>query len=337
MYELHEIETPPAFAGKPSASDDADLLERVLQPYKPHCRYVHHAAVHQVHDAGEGPRLVARGEFGIADSCYIDDTGHFNSVEFNICYNQLVYFAIAKAVDEQVFEGFAGWRIDDFWRKQLPDILITRFESCFHKPVLPRSFHGEVSFGKPRSARAKMLLLRTSCRFWDDHGGRCDGHVALAVLNGVHVQGERQGAPASAPASPGLAALQATARAARAAALADQVRQQMRTVLQTAGGEALADDCSFFDLGFTSLGIEELKQRLEEHLGCRIEAEVLFKHPTLQELVAHLRSGPLAHCFDVAAAAPEPAASCNAPAMGTQGDTHEQALAGQLLARLLRD
>jgi hypothetical protein len=27
---------------------------------------------------------------GIAESCYIDSTGHFNAVEFQICANQLM-------------------------------------------------------------------------------------------------------------------------------------------------------------------------------------------------------------------------------------------------------
>lgn len=331
------IETPPPAASKPPAANDAGLLARVLRPYKPHCRYVRSAAVHLERDADEGERWVARGEFAIADSCYIDDTGHFNSVEFNICYNQLVYFAIAKAVDEQVFAAFAGWSIDDFWRKQLPDILITRFESCFHKPVRPRSFHGEVSFGKPRSARSKMLMLRTRCRFWDDHGGHCDGQVGLVVLNGAHAQGEGDwDGGCAAPdltAATGLAALQVAPRAARPAILANLVCQQLRAVLQVAGDEALADDASFFDLGLTSLGVEELKQRLEEQFACRIDAEVLFNHPSVTDLTQHLRGGPLAQCFDAAQDVAARMARSDAAA-GVGG--HEQAMAGDLIARLLR-
>lgn len=185
----------PAFLGVPPGCGDARLLQRVLLPYKPHCRYVQQAAVRLAQDADEGPRVVARGELTIPQSCYIDDTGHFNSVEFNICYNQLVYFAIAKAVEQQLFDAFAGWNIDDFWRKQLPDILITRFESSFRRPVQPHHFHGEVSFGPPRSAgSASLLLLRTRCRFWDDAGGLCDGQVALAIVN-AQTAGQRGDRP----------------------------------------------------------------------------------------------------------------------------------------------
>ena len=41
--------------------------------------------------------ISAKGRFSIPDSCYIDDTGHFNAVEFNICFNQLAYVPSASA------------------------------------------------------------------------------------------------------------------------------------------------------------------------------------------------------------------------------------------------
>ena len=34
--------------------------------------------------------------------CCIDDTGHFNSVEFHICYNQTLYYTVAKSVQERL-------------------------------------------------------------------------------------------------------------------------------------------------------------------------------------------------------------------------------------------
>lgn len=173
-------------------TDDAALLARVLAPYKPACRYLLTADVSLCADEAEGERVVARCELSIPESCYIDDTGHFNSVEFNICYNQMVYFAIAKTVQGQLVPAFKGWSLDDFWRKQLPDILITRFESCFRKPVQPRRFHGEVTLARARSSggATPMMLMRTTCRFWDDEGGHCDGNIALALLNLPRLAGQ---------------------------------------------------------------------------------------------------------------------------------------------------
>ncbi len=184
MNGLHTLVAPQALHPVAEAGDDVALLARVLRPYKPHCRYLRSVAVTVEPHVSGGVRVVARCELSIPESCYIDDTGHFNSVEFNICYNQMVYFAIAKAVQGQLLPAFAGWSIEDFWRKQLPDILITRFESCFRRPVNARRFYGEVSFAKTRaSAGAAIMLMRTNCRFWDDHGGHCDGHIMLAIVN----------------------------------------------------------------------------------------------------------------------------------------------------------
>ncbi|MFI9249918.1 FcoT family thioesterase [Streptomyces sp. NPDC053069] len=160
---------------------DADLLERVLAPYKTHCKYLKSAVV----TAGR-ENTSARCAFVIPESCYIDDTGHLNSVEVNIAYNQMMYYLVAKSVQEGLLAGFEDWTLDDFWRHQLPDILIARFAGNFRRPVNPRSFSGEMEFlsvtrrepgGKP------FLHAETSYRYWDTHGGRCDGEATLAFVN----------------------------------------------------------------------------------------------------------------------------------------------------------
>jgi acyl carrier protein len=144
---------------------------------------------------------------------------------------------------------------------------------------------------------------------------------------GEYRRAQPEATPASAP------ALQAAPRPQRAQLLADGVADEMRAVLQMAPNEALPADQSFFDLGFTSLGVEEMKQRLEERLACRIDAEVLFNHPTLGDLLDHLKRGPLAALFDPPAAVAAPAQIVHD---GAPEQAHEQALAGGLLDRLLR-
>ena len=71
-----------------------DLLDVFLEPYKENCKYLKKA---QFQDK-ETSRLIKKSnsenqglwfiqaDFSIPESCYIADTGHFNSVEFNICY-----------------------------------------------------------------------------------------------------------------------------------------------------------------------------------------------------------------------------------------------------------
>jgi FcoT-like thioesterase domain len=71
----------------------AGFIAEVLQPYRANAKYLHAAELTYVRsDAAandEASLVVGRGHFTIPASCYIDDTGHFNAVEFNICYNQL--------------------------------------------------------------------------------------------------------------------------------------------------------------------------------------------------------------------------------------------------------
>ncbi|MEU5535990.1 FcoT family thioesterase [Streptomyces sp. NPDC020362] len=161
---------------------DVDLLARVLVPYKEHCKYLKAA------DVTVGPeRTTAVCEFAIPESCYIDDTGHLNSVEVNIAYNQMMYYLVAKSVKEGLLAGFENWTLDDFWRHQLPDILIARFAGTFRRPVNPRSFFGEMRFlsvsRREPSGGKPFLHAETSYRYWDADGGRCDGEATLAFVN----------------------------------------------------------------------------------------------------------------------------------------------------------
>ncbi|NJP70932.1 FcoT family thioesterase [Streptomyces sp. C1-2] len=161
---------------------DEELLIRVLVPYKEHCKYLKSAEV--TTSAGLS---CAQGVFAIQESCYIDDTGHLNSVEVNIAYNQLMYYLVAKSVKEGLLTGFEAWTLDDFWRHQLPDILIARFASNFRRPVNPRHFTGEMEFRsvarRAPGGGSPFLHAQTVFRYQDAHGGRCDGEATLAFVN----------------------------------------------------------------------------------------------------------------------------------------------------------
>ncbi|KOV60473.1 FcoT family thioesterase [Streptomyces sp. MMG1121] len=175
---------PTAPAAEPVAAydTDEDLLARVLAPYKAHCAYLRSAVV-TAHDG----LSAARCEFAIPESCYIDDTGHLNAVEVNIAYNQMMYYLVAKSVQERLLTGFEDWTLDDFWRHQLPDILIARFSARFRRPVDPRAFHGELEFRsvarRTPAASRPFLHAQTVHRYWDADGGQCDGETTLAFVN----------------------------------------------------------------------------------------------------------------------------------------------------------
>ncbi|MFD0308252.1 FcoT family thioesterase [Streptomyces sp. NPDC127119] len=162
---------------------DEDLLARVLAPYKDHCKYLRSAVV-----VSEGAgQTSARCEFAIPESCYINDTGHLNSVEVNICYNQMMYYLVAKSVEEGLLAGFESWTLDDFWKHQLPDILIARFAANFRRPVNPRAFSGEMEFRsvtrRVPAGGSPFLHAETVYRCWDAASGRCDGKAVLAFVN----------------------------------------------------------------------------------------------------------------------------------------------------------
>ncbi|MEU4486877.1 FcoT family thioesterase [Streptomyces purpurascens] len=161
---------------------DEALLARVLTPYKEHCKYLRSAVVTET----DG-RASARCEFEIPESCYIDDTGHLNSVEVNICYNQMMYYLVAKSVKDGIGTGFESWTLDDFWKHQLPDILIARFSARFRRPVDPRAFSGEMEFRsvtrRTRADGTPFLHAETAFRYRDAASGHCDGEATLAFVN----------------------------------------------------------------------------------------------------------------------------------------------------------
>ena len=165
--------------------NDAELLAKVLRVYRVHTRYLTSIVVTAQNDTENGV-LGARCEFFIPESCYIDDTGHFNSVEFNICYNQMLYYLVAKAVKERLLPAFADWTLDDYWVRQLPNFFIATFQSAFRTPMRGRYFKGELALRKVRerkdpTGQRPMIWLDTTCGYWEDSGGRCDGAVLVAV------------------------------------------------------------------------------------------------------------------------------------------------------------
>ncbi len=66
------------------------------------------------------------------------------------------------------------------------------------------------------------------------------------------------------------------------------LEREFRAALLMTEDDELPFDQSFFDLGLTSLGITELKERLEYLLGCEINTNVLFNSPTIERLLEHL-------------------------------------------------
>lgn len=71
-------------------------------------------------------------------------------------------------------------------------------------------------------------------------------------------------------------------------ALTAIVVAEFKAVLFFPDEEELPLSESYFELGFTSLRITEVKERLEERLGCRLSTTLLFNSPTVAQLLDHL-------------------------------------------------
>jgi hypothetical protein len=167
-----------------------DLHQRVLAPYLPHARYVHRAALVQQGN-GSSPRLAqpsswlrVEGECGFEEPCYIAATGHLNAVECNITYNQLLYLGLAAIVRARLLPELRHWSLDDFFRAQLPDVLIGDYHARFRKPMGSRRYHGALAFTdvRPRPER-QLLLLQTHADFHDPAGGECAVDATIALVH----------------------------------------------------------------------------------------------------------------------------------------------------------
>lgn len=166
------------------------LRAHVLQPYRPEARYVRHATLTQPGNGGT-PKLAAPeswlrvdGSCGFAAPCYIEATGHLNAVEANITYNQLLYLTLAEAVRTQLLPELRHWTLDDFFRAQLPDVLIADYRAQFRRPMRSAAYHAWFTIVDvlPKPQR-RLLLLQTRAGLHDAGLGACSIDATIALVN----------------------------------------------------------------------------------------------------------------------------------------------------------
>jgi hypothetical protein len=167
-----------------------EFTAEILKPYRENATYLKSAEITEVNDkASAAPTtnqklITGKGRFSIPESCYIDDTGHFNAVEFNICYNQLAYVLFAGCIETglmqkvRVAEGGIP-SMTEFKRHQLPAMMIVALESRYYKPLNSKDFTAELSINKI-SAVGNAWFLFTTITFSDSEGIKAKGSVTLA-------------------------------------------------------------------------------------------------------------------------------------------------------------
>jgi hypothetical protein len=166
-----------------------DFVADILSPYKAHARYLKTAEIASFRekasdDKGKGALAKGVGRFAIPESCYIDDTGHFNAVEFNICFNQLAYVMFAKCIEAGILQKMRCESIDvmslpEYKRRQLPSMVIVSIESRYFKQLDSRDFRGELTIDKISSVGSAWFFF-TSISFSDAEGVKAKGAVVLA-------------------------------------------------------------------------------------------------------------------------------------------------------------
>lgn len=168
----------------------APLLERVLRPYRTISRYVldadcEHPADRRRPQPDQPDSWIAiESRCSIPGSCYIDDTGHFNAVELNIAYNQMLYAGLAAVAELRLLPDLLAWDLEAFFRHQLPDVLILDYHARFPRPLDPRAFRGrfEIREVLPKPHK-QMVLLRTHCRVECERGGHAEADVVIALVH----------------------------------------------------------------------------------------------------------------------------------------------------------
>ncbi len=165
-----------------------EFVADILSPYKAHARYLKSATIAGFRDKASGDDngalVAATGQFSIPESCYIEDTGHFNAVEFNICFNQLAYVMFGKCIEAGIMhrlrsEDVSVLSLPEYKRRQLPAMVIVSIESRYYKQLDSRDFRAELTIDKISSVGAAWFFF-TSIAFADAEGVKAKGSVVLA-------------------------------------------------------------------------------------------------------------------------------------------------------------
>ncbi|GAA3458636.1 hypothetical protein GCM10018963_06490 [Saccharothrix longispora] len=94
-----------------------------------------------------------------------------------------------------------------------------------------------------------------------------------------------------------LEKLQSLSRAERLAELETVIVAEFKAALLMDEDDELPLTDSFFDLGLTSLGLMDVRERLEELLGRGIGSTMLFNSPTVELLLDYLTTDVLTELF----------------------------------------
>lgn len=166
-----------------------EILAEVLVPYRHNCKYVKRMWIEYL-PVGDGvtadqseASIVGDAELTIEESCYIDSTGHFNAVEFQICANQLMYATFAECVRRRLVRSMLSLDLQGYWERRLPNVLITNVTSAYKKVLNPRKFRGRHQLERSYLIKDRVFWEGTF-EYTDDEGGLADGSIVNTLFLG---------------------------------------------------------------------------------------------------------------------------------------------------------
>lgn len=170
------------------------FIAKILTPYKENAKYLKSAQILSYYEPGfkgeiskdQNELVTIEGKFSIPESCYIDDTGHFNAVEFNICYNQLAYVLFGKCIQTGIFHRLVfDWEVrvnlsfESFLKHQLSSMYIAKIEGSFLRPLNSKNFHARLTINRILWT-SQTAFVYTKISYADVHGTKSKGSVLLA-------------------------------------------------------------------------------------------------------------------------------------------------------------
>jgi len=146
----------------------SELIEKVLRPYKPECRFLKSASL-------DYPRI--SGVFLIGQTYYHTPTlKHATDIEIQLCLNQLLYAGVAEMMEKQSIPELEGL---SFGELREENMLIVKSEKRFKKPIkTDREIFGEIGVDKWRSY-GRLLVAQTNFQF---ENRSCFGNLELVII-----------------------------------------------------------------------------------------------------------------------------------------------------------
>ena len=163
-----------------------EFIHNVLDVYDENCRYIHDMHYRYQMNRREDDliphQLQAEARFSIEKSSYIKDTGHFNAVEFILCFNQIAYVLLAKSIQTGLIKPLHNWKENTFYQRQLPDVLILSTSASFKRAINAKNFFGKVYWDSAHLKKGH-LFMNWRIEYFDDALGKASGKFLCCIQN----------------------------------------------------------------------------------------------------------------------------------------------------------